>query len=92
MAEKESVGRNDPCPCGSGRKYKACYLKKELPGKKKFSAVVLKNSTSQPLDLMERTFGDAIARTKGSTEYETIPSEEIPPDEVTEIEEGKIPL
>jgi uncharacterized protein len=19
------VGRNDPCPCGSGRKYKACH-------------------------------------------------------------------
>ncbi|WP_097677931.1 YecA family protein [Bacillus massilinigeriensis] len=24
-----SVGRNDPCPCGSGRKYKQCCLKKE---------------------------------------------------------------
>lgn len=23
------VGRNDPCPCGSGRKYKQCCLKKE---------------------------------------------------------------
>ncbi len=23
-SEKESVGRNDPCPCGSGRKYKKC--------------------------------------------------------------------
>ena len=22
------VGRNDPCPCGSGRKYKACCMKK----------------------------------------------------------------
>ena len=21
------VGRNDPCPCGSGRKYKQCHLK-----------------------------------------------------------------
>ena len=20
------IGRNDPCPCGSGRKYKACCL------------------------------------------------------------------
>ena len=24
-----SVGRNDPCPCGSGRKYKKCCLLKE---------------------------------------------------------------
>lgn len=23
------VGRNDPCPCGSGKKYKACCLKKQ---------------------------------------------------------------
>jgi preprotein translocase subunit SecA len=21
----EKVGRNDPCPCGSGRKYKKCH-------------------------------------------------------------------
>ena len=25
----EKVGRNDPCPCGSGKKYKACCLRKE---------------------------------------------------------------
>ena len=24
-AEREKVGRNDPCPCGSGRKYKRCH-------------------------------------------------------------------
>lgn len=29
MALKE-VGRNDQCPCGSGRKYKACCLKKNI--------------------------------------------------------------
>jgi tetratricopeptide (TPR) repeat protein len=23
------VGRNDPCPCGSGKKYKACCLQKD---------------------------------------------------------------
>lgn len=26
-ADKE-LGRNDPCPCGSGKKYKACCMKK----------------------------------------------------------------
>jgi hypothetical protein len=25
---KEPVGRNDPCPCGSGKKYKYCCLRK----------------------------------------------------------------
>ncbi len=26
-AELPRVGRNDPCPCGSGKKYKACHGK-----------------------------------------------------------------
>jgi uncharacterized protein len=26
------VGRNDPCPCGSGRKYKACHGRSQEPG------------------------------------------------------------
>ena len=26
---KEKVGRNDPCPCGSGKKYKKCCLERE---------------------------------------------------------------
>jgi hypothetical protein len=25
------IGRNDPCPCGSGKKYKKCCLQKETP-------------------------------------------------------------
>ncbi len=27
--ELPKVGRNDPCPCGSGKKYKSCCLRKE---------------------------------------------------------------
>ena len=30
MAKK--VGRNDPCPCGSGKKYKHCHMLKEKEG------------------------------------------------------------
>ena len=26
------IGRNDPCPCGSGRKYKACCISSSAPG------------------------------------------------------------
>ena len=26
------IGRNDPCPCGSGKKYKNCCLRKETMG------------------------------------------------------------
>jgi len=27
--KKQKTGRNDPCPCGSGRKYKKCCIDKE---------------------------------------------------------------
>ena len=29
LVRKKRVGRNDPCPCGSGRKYKKCCIGKE---------------------------------------------------------------
>lgn len=47
----KKIGRNDPCPCGSGKKYKNCCMKKEQEqaaakytssGKRKFKATVLK--------------------------------------------------
>jgi tetratricopeptide (TPR) repeat protein len=28
-AKRLKIGRNDPCPCGSGKKYKKCCLSKE---------------------------------------------------------------
>ena len=28
------VGRNEPCPCGSGKKYKYCCLEKDKEEKK----------------------------------------------------------
>jgi len=32
------IGRNDPCPCGSGRKYKKCCLAKDAPARGVFTA------------------------------------------------------
>jgi len=26
---KNKIGRNDPCPCGSGKKFKKCCLNKQ---------------------------------------------------------------
>lgn len=46
----EKVGRNDPCPCGSGKKYKNCHYGKEAKktytpeGKRKFTAKLLSGS------------------------------------------------
>lgn len=46
MQQKEP-GRNDPCPCGSGLKYKkCCALKKPAAPKGRFTAKVL-SSTGQ---------------------------------------------
>jgi len=28
IISEKKIGRNDPCPCGSGKKYKKCCLKK----------------------------------------------------------------
>jgi len=59
MAEK--IGRNDLCPCGSGKKYKSCCINKTQPhGKKKFTAKLL--SAPKSVDLMERTFGAMISK------------------------------
>ncbi len=33
VVKKVKVGRNDPCPCGSGKKYKNCCLDKDLNSK-----------------------------------------------------------
>ena len=29
----DKIGRNDPCPCGSGKKYKKCCMLKDDAGK-----------------------------------------------------------
>ena len=33
--ERPKVGRNDPCPCGSGKKYKNCCMKKDLEAERR---------------------------------------------------------
>lgn len=55
----QKIGRNDPCPCGSGKKYKQCCLSKKTPsGKRKLTAKWI-NAPQGP-NLMERTFGSAV--------------------------------
>ena len=39
---KAKVGRNDPCPCGSGLKYKKCCLGKKFPKSDSLKALYLK--------------------------------------------------
>ena len=32
--KKKKTGRNDPCPCGSGKKYKFCHYDADRAGRK----------------------------------------------------------
>lgn len=71
----DKIGRNDPCPCGSGKKYKQCCMQKQSTpkGKKKFTAKLIssggmkkeedlsKRLMQSEVNLMERTFGRSIA-------------------------------
>lgn len=42
----KKVGRNDPCPCGSGKKYKKC-CEQRLGPKRKFQASVISSGMNE---------------------------------------------
>lgn len=58
----EKIGRNDPCPCNSGKKYKSCCMLKKKLSKHKITAKWL-NAPKVP-NLMERAFGQIVASTE----------------------------
>lgn len=71
----DKVGRNDPCTCGSGKKYKqCCMLKKGGSGVKRKIAAKWLNPKQQPqaegekeeINLMERAFGHAAHSSEGA--------------------------
>lgn len=62
----EKVGRNDPCPCGSGKKYKNCCIGKPVRKPLPFKATLL--SQPKQVDLMTRTFGRYIEQAERSSE------------------------
>lgn len=66
---ENKVGRNDPCPCGSGKKYKNCCMgKKEeskktytAAGKRKFKAKVLSSTDMRSQSLFSGSASQAPA-------------------------------
>lgn len=65
----EKIGRNDPCPCGSGKKFKQCCISKPpAPKPLKFKAKLISQPTKmiQGPDLMDRAFGDKISQAENS--------------------------
>jgi|LakMenE01Jun11ns_1017448.scaffolds.fasta_scaffold9867676_3 uncharacterized protein len=80
----KKIGRNDPCPCGSGKKYKNCCLPKDKPsGKKKFSAKLL--SAPKGINLIERTYGAAI---EASQRKESAPKDVPSPETSSPVEKN----
>jgi hypothetical protein len=66
---REKTGRNDPCPCGSGKKYKQCCLSKAtlaFPGPETLDTPWSRQRdasdhlTADLMRLMKRDFGDAL--------------------------------
>lgn len=62
----QKIGRNDPCPCGSGKKYKNCCFQEKTTSvlrtkNHKITAKWL--NKPQGTNLIERTFGEAISST-----------------------------
>ena len=71
IVKGEKIGRNDPCPCGSGKKYKKCLLFYKL-----FLIMALQeNKTDQSIaQILNLSYAFRTQRTESSTfrSYQTI--------------------
>lgn len=72
----KQAGRNDPCPCGSGKKYKSCCWGKNIPQsdlsrKPLFARAVTSNATSK------RTFSAKVIQGKTKDMLEDVFAKEI---------------
>jgi uncharacterized protein YecA (UPF0149 family) len=85
----EKTGRNDPCPCGSGKKYKQCCLSKKGGSgvKRKITAKWLnpkqqheEGQAGEMVSLMDRAFGFA-AENKEDVFQSVVPTDHSEGDE-----------
>ncbi len=51
----EKIGRNDPCPCGSQKKYKNCCLLKQQESKKSWTPTGKRKFTAKLISGGEKT-------------------------------------
>lgn len=54
------IKRNGPCPCGSGRKYKHCCLRKDHQDQEALRAVVARREAKVRAFLKERSASKSI--------------------------------
>src|SRR3954447_14631179 len=75
----EKVGRNDPCPCGSGKKYKQCCLKTQQEssaskGLRKFTAKIISagGAHKQQQQEEEASEKEAAMMSQAAIDYNTL--------------------
>lgn len=72
--KQSKIQRNDPCPCGSGKKYKKCCMKKS----KAEITSDIKNSVISSYTKSSKWFQDILdERTEGEIEYDNVVLREI---------------
>jgi hypothetical protein len=63
LRTRAKIGRNNPCPCGSGKKYKRCCLRNEIPSQESLWARQREASDQLTKEMMRfaaRKFGNEI--------------------------------
>ncbi|MBD3284982.1 hypothetical protein GF359_01275 [candidate division WOR-3 bacterium] len=74
---KETVGRNDPCPCGSGKKYKRCCMSKNYggPGREK---MIHSRLLHEVLDFCKRYYRESLDEADEMFWGDFNPEEDLP--------------
>lgn len=67
---EKKVGRNDPCPCGSGKKYKQCCLQKPANGTKTYTAAGKRKFKAKVIKVGEQ--GQALFQTAAAGAQPTV--------------------
>src|SRR5437764_926556 len=87
------AGRNDPCPCGSGKKYKKCCLGKEREASSRETAAIPPPSSSvappRPVPSLTPHHPKPVGPTAPARAAKAkAPTPPLPPDPVTERAES----
>ena len=80
----KEVGRNDPCPCGSGKKFKKCCAQKSPMERRTFSAIdtsAVQSKISQITGMVSKTIRENTPEEKPKGLEEKVNKKPPPPKE-----------
>lgn len=96
----KKAGRNDPCPCGSGKKYKSCCWGKELPESDLTKKPLFGRVQGAAASSTKKVFSAKVLKSGGPEDLvektfagslEEARHEELPPAPPEELPEQKLP-